>query len=199
MRSMGLTEIWIRWIMMCIESVSFFASVNGTPFGMIKSNRGIRQGDLLSLYIFILSAEVLSHLFTQADGSRQLKGMKISQTWPDVNHLLFADDALFFCHAHPKSCKTIMRILTAYERALGQAINLNKSAITFGGKVRDEVKTRLRGILQIQNDGGCGKYLGLPEHVGRKKNRCLNTLLRKFEIELKVGLTVFSLKPGKRY
>lgn len=136
---------------------------------MIKPSRGIRQGDPLSPYIFILCAEVLTHLFTQADINNQLKGMKISSPGPSIIHLLFADDALFFCHAHPKSCKTIMRILTEYERISGQAVNLNKSAISFGSKVRDEVKSRLRGIMNIHNDGGYGKYLGLPEHIGRRK------------------------------
>lgn len=95
MQSMGFRDIWIRWIMMCIKSVYFSALVNGIPVGMIKLNRGIQQGDPLSPYIFILCAEVLSHLFTQTTESRQLKGMKISQSGPSINQFLFADNALF--------------------------------------------------------------------------------------------------------
>lgn len=64
-----------------------------------------------------------------------------------------------------------MRILADYERASCQAVNLNKSAITFGAKVIDDIKTRLRRVLNIHNDGGCGKYLGLPEHIGRKEKK----------------------------
>lgn len=58
-----------------------------------------------------------------------------------------------------------------YSKVSGQAANLHKSAITFGAKVRDDVKTRLRRILNIRNDGGCGKYLGLSEYIGRKKKQ----------------------------
>lgn len=81
--------------MMCIESVSLSALVNGVPFSMIKLQRDIRQGDPLSPYIFILCTEVLSHLFMRASELQQLKGMKISQNGPSINHLLFSDDALF--------------------------------------------------------------------------------------------------------
>ena len=90
---------------------------------MIQPQRGIQQGDPLSPYLFILCSEVLSHLLTTTAGIKRLKGMKISNTGPTINHLLFADDALFFCHAHPKSCATIMEILQNYERVSGQAVN----------------------------------------------------------------------------
>ncbi|KAG7586018.1 Ribonuclease H domain [Arabidopsis thaliana x Arabidopsis arenosa] len=165
--------------MQCVESVSFSVLINGSPRGMIVPERGIRQGDPLSPYLFILCSEVLSHLLTSAVGSNRLKGMKISATGPTINHLLFADDALFFCHAHQKSCSTIMRILQEYEYVSGQAVNLNKSAITFGSRVQQHAKTRLRRILNINNDGGCGKYLGLPEHIGRKKKEIFNYVVEK--------------------
>lgn len=60
-----------------------------------------------------------------------------------------------------------------------QAVNLHKSAITFGSKVTQEVKTRLRRILNIHNDGGNGKYLGLPEQIGRNKKEIFNYIVEK--------------------
>lgn len=105
--------------------------------------------------------------------------MKISTTGPTINHLLFADNALFFCHAHRRSCTIIMNVLWEYETISGQAINLNKYAITFGSKIRDDVKSRIRNILGIHNDGGKDKYLGLPENIGRKKKRYLDILLTR--------------------
>lgn len=63
---------------------------------MIKPTKRIRQSDLLSLYIFILCANVLSHLLTKGEVENRLKGMKISQTDPTINYLLFVDDVLSF-------------------------------------------------------------------------------------------------------
>lgn len=89
--------------------------------------------------------------------------MKISTTGPRINHLLFADDSLFFCHASPRFCTTVMQILKDYETVSGQAVNLRKSSITFGSRIVAHRKTKLRRILNIHNDGGNDKYLGLPE------------------------------------
>lgn len=143
MRYMGFNELWIGWIMECVKSVSFSILVNGVPHGFIKPERGLRQGDPLSPYLFILCNEILSHLFEQAATTKRLKGMKINSSAPTINHILFADDALFFCHAHKRSCTTIIQVLKDYEKISGQAVNLHKSAITFGSKIQDVVKTRL--------------------------------------------------------
>ena len=93
---MGFDSKFIRWIMSCVSSVSFSVLINGSPEGYIVPERGIRQGDPLSPYLFILCAEVLSHMMNKAMVDRSLLGMKIAMQAPAVNHLLFADDSLFF-------------------------------------------------------------------------------------------------------
>lgn len=67
--------------MQCVEIVTFATSVNGVPRGR---SRGIRQGDSLSPYMFILCTEVLSHLLSSATSQNKLKGMKISVTGPTI-------------------------------------------------------------------------------------------------------------------
>lgn len=88
---------------------------------------------------------------------------------PPINHLLFADDSMFFSKTDPRSCKALIAILRRYEVASGQFINLEKSAITFSAKTPAATKHRVREHLHILNEGGMGKYLGLPENFGRKK------------------------------
>lgn len=85
LRKMSFPENWIQWIMQCITTVSYSILVNG---------EGLRQGDPLSSYIFILCMEVLSRNLTQAQDNDRLEGLKIARNAPKINHLLFADDAL---------------------------------------------------------------------------------------------------------
>ena len=170
MRRMGFHDKWIQWIMACVNTVSFSVLINGSPEGYFEPGRGIRQGDPLSTYLFILCAEVLSHMMNRAMADRSLLGVKISLQAPPVNHLLFADDSLFFSLANARACKKLKKILGDYEGASGQAVNLMKSSITFGHKVSDAVRTQMRNILGIHNEGGIGKYLGMPEQFARKKS-----------------------------
>lgn len=78
-----------------------------------------------------------------------------------------------------KACNVIKDILYQYKRASGQQVNKGKSSITFGKRVPDSVKTKLRRLLQIHNDGGYDKYLGLPEQFGRKKIEVFQFIIEK--------------------
>jgi hypothetical protein len=99
MRRMGFDQKWRALIMQCITSVSFSILINGQPTESFKPSRGIRQGDPLSPYLFIICAEVLSSLLSQAANSGWLTGVPSSPRGPRLNHLFFADDSLLFCRA----------------------------------------------------------------------------------------------------
>lgn len=92
---MGFATKWITWVMRCIDSVSYSFLINGSPQGSVKPSRGIRQGDPLSPYVFILCTEVLSALCDKAMLDGSLAGVRVSRHSPSVNHLLFADDTIF--------------------------------------------------------------------------------------------------------
>ena len=76
---------------------------------------------------------------------------------------------MFFILASQDSAVTLQSILRSYGDASGQAINVDKSSLTFSRKTPTELKERVKAILNIQKEGGVGKYLGLPEQFGRKK------------------------------
>ena len=100
----GFHETFITWILECVTSVSYSFLINGSPQGKVLPSRGLRQGDPLSPYLFILCTEVLSGLCKKAQLLKQLSGIRVSQNGPRVNHLLFADDTMFFAKADAKSC-----------------------------------------------------------------------------------------------
>lgn len=151
----------------CVSSVSYSFLINGGPQGRVKTSRGLRQGDPLSPYLFILCTEVLSGLCDKAPANGSFPGIKVARNCPPINHLLFADDTMFFGKSSPTSCATLTSILQKYESASGQCINRGKSSITFSSKTTSAAKDRVKRDLNIGSEGGIGKYLGLPEHFSR--------------------------------
>jgi hypothetical protein len=94
---MGFDEVWVRWMMMCVSTVNYSVLLNFEKLGPIVPGRGLRQGDPLSPYLFILVAEGLTALMKQAVGTGTIHGMRICRGAPVVSHLLFADDCFLFC------------------------------------------------------------------------------------------------------
>ena len=107
MRKMGFSDIWIGWIMRCITSVKYKVLMNGEPRGNIVPGRGLRQGDPLSPFIFILCTEALVSLLNHAENQGKITGMRVARASPSVSHLLFADDSLSFVRRIPVNVKKL--------------------------------------------------------------------------------------------
>ena len=104
MRRMGFDDKWVALIMECITSVSYSILINGEPTSVIHPSRGIRQGDLLSPYLFLLCTEGLHSLLHQAKVVGHIHGVSICKNGPRITHLFFADDSLIFCRASMQEC-----------------------------------------------------------------------------------------------
>lgn len=92
----GFSSSWTDLITQCCSTVSYLFLINDAAHGKVKPSRGIRQGDPLSLYIFILCNEKLSGLCIQAQESGHLTSIHAARRAPRINHLSFADDTIFF-------------------------------------------------------------------------------------------------------
>lgn len=148
------------------------------------NQRGIRQGDPLSPFLFILCTEALVHVLNVAETERKLHGIKLASSGPAVHNLLFADDSLLLCKAYVSECTVIMDCLRCYGEASGQEINKMKSSIIFGAKIPDSTKTEIKQAMEIDKEGGDGSYLGLPECFQDSKNDLLNFIRKRLQGQL---------------
>ncbi|KAL0004652.1 hypothetical protein SO802_012213 [Lithocarpus litseifolius] len=141
MRKMGFHEKWIALIMMCVCTVSYSVLINGEPKGKIVPLRGLRQGDPISPYLFLLCAEGLTAMLKKEEKEGHIKGVAISKGAPSVSHLLFADDSIIFCRASILECE---RVLDDYERDSGQKMNKEKTALYFSKNMSTEVQDQIK-------------------------------------------------------
>lgn len=146
-RKMGFNEKWISLVMVCVKTATYSILVNGEPQGMIHPTRGIKQGEPLSPFLFLLCTEGPHGLINHAANTGGIKGFSLCRRGPELTHLLFADDRLLFCRATPEECGKILGILNCYEDALGQKVNKNKTVIFFSMSTpkgtRHEIKSTL--------------------------------------------------------
>ena len=163
MRKMGFWEKWAAWISWCISIASFSILVNGTPLGFFNGSRGLRQGDSLILYLFVIEMEALTNLINKAQSAGFLLGCRVREKAGDevqLTHLLFANDTLVFCEASQEQMVYLSWILMWFEAISGLKINLDKSEIFLVGRVDN--------VEELVFELGCkvgafpSYYLGLP-------------------------------------
>ena len=111
MSKMGFEEKWISLIMQYISWVSYSVFINGEPYGSIHPKRGLRQGDLLSPYLFLICAEGLLAKLKEAVIEGKITGVAISWGGPTITNLCFEDDNLLLCGANIEEGKNIQQIL----------------------------------------------------------------------------------------
>ena len=170
MLKLGFHQLWVDMIMRLVSSVSFAVLFNGECLETLNPSRGIRQGDSISPYLFVLAAKGLSCLLKSRMQSSVLKGIKVAPSAPMVGHLLFADDSLLLFKANRENAMEIKDVLQLYCRASGQQVNLDKSSIHFAKGCRQVTRVEMKDILDVHNESLSEKYLGMPSDVG---NPCM--------------------------
>ncbi|PRQ29705.1 putative RNA-directed DNA polymerase [Rosa chinensis] len=184
MERMGFAHSWVKMIMQCVSSIRYSFLVRGKPLGYVVPSRGLRQGDPLSPYLFLLGAEGLSALLKKKAELGVLPGISICDGAPMVNHLLFADDSMLYANANLQACQEISNVLTVYGKASGQQVNFRKSSVTFSKNVDRETQNWLASFLGVTVVESHEKYLGLPTYVGRNKTSTFQYIQERLDQKL---------------
>lgn len=147
------------------------------PTGFFKPTRGLRQGDPLSPYLFIICMEGLSRFLLEAEEKKLITGIKMGKDSPSISHLLFADDCLIFTRVGKKECKNLVKILDLFSQGSGQLINYDKSGIFFSNSVSNSEAREILQILKVGRVRVDDKYLGVPLFTHKSKIKCFESII----------------------
>lgn len=127
---MKFPPLWILWIKAFLTYVSFSFLINGQPFSWISFSRGVRQGDPISPYLFILASQNLTTLLNFSLKNQMFPGFN-SDLHYNFNHLMYADDLIIILHATRSAARFIKLCLSIYGQLTGQFANVLKFEVTF--------------------------------------------------------------------
>ncbi|KAG6513034.1 hypothetical protein ZIOFF_031180 [Zingiber officinale] len=196
MAAFGFSETVIAFIRRCVTSSWFSVLVNGQLSGFFRSQRGLRQGDPISPFLFILAAELFSRgieaLFAAYPGMAYATGCDMR-----VSHLAYADDVVIFLNGSLDCVRRGKEFLDRYEAQSGQAINAEKSSFFPSRRISDRRRQQIAAITGF----GLGErpmlYLGVPIISGNKRTVHFAPLLAKIQRKFQ-GWNLSRLSHGGR-
>ncbi|XP_071689089.1 uncharacterized protein [Rutidosis leptorrhynchoides] len=173
MRKMRFGWRWRRWIH-AFNSTSISILVNGFPTNEFSIERGVRQGDPLSPFLFIIAAEGLNYLTKKAVREDLFKGVEIGANKVPISQLQYTNRQNF-CN--------LMKILKCFENVSGLKINFHKSQFYGLGVSNVEVE-RMASRVDCKVGEFPFTYFGLP--IGRNMNKAENwdPVVEKFNTKL---------------
>jgi hypothetical protein len=172
----GFSANWIDWIMNLITSTFFSILVNGSPSQPFSPSRGLRQGDPLSPFLFVIMAEGLGRYIKTSIGNGSLQGLPLHGLQPATSHSQFIDDTMLMSTPTVQEANKLSSILSDFSNATGTSFNLTKSQLFFFNTPQ-VVQQHLSQLLSILICTLPTQYLGLPLSDSAARNLSWDSLL----------------------
>ena len=167
-------------MMSTITSAHFSILLNGSPSCSFTASRGLRQGDPLSPFLFILTAEGLGRLIKQKVLAGEVKGLNLWGPHLTLSHQQFVDDIMLFFQATLRECKAILDILNTFMQPSGMMVNKGKSNVFFLNTAPQSQRFLTR-ILGFTLGAFPSKYLGMPFSENVVRTSCWKALLTRIQ------------------
>ena len=107
----GFPESMIKLIMSCVSTTNTALLFNGSKLDSFQPSRGVRQGDPISPYLFLLCMEFFGAYITSMCEVRRWDKVRASRSGPSFSHVFFADDLMLFAKVDRKNCEAIIEVL----------------------------------------------------------------------------------------
>jgi hypothetical protein len=184
MEAFGFDKHWIKWVMTLVSTTSFSLLVNGAPTKPFYPSRGLRQGDPLSPFLFIIMMEGLSRTIKFAMKEGTIKGLRLYEECPTTTHQQFVDDTMLHGIPTVKEARAYKKILVDFGEASGTEINHSKSMIYFFN-TNIGVQRNLSNIMGFERKTLPTKYLGVPLTDKASKYTTWEGILTKLQERVK--------------
>jgi hypothetical protein len=152
---------FVNWVRECISSPQFTIALNGSLVGCFPGKKGLKQGDPISPYLFVIAMEVLSLLLDESAANNPRFGFHPKCQSLGLTHLCFADDLLIVSATTSESIRVIQGVLSEFEELSGLKANPAKSSFFCSGVSGDDNKD-LFDILKMTEGSLPVRYLGAP-------------------------------------
>lgn len=129
MECMRLNRTWINWIKVLLETTKMSVLVNGSPTDEFSPQRGIRQGDPLALYLFLMVGEFPSILICKASNIGVCRGISFDFHQNPISFFQYADDTILFIENEDHYIRGMKKVLRLFQAITSLSINFNKSVI----------------------------------------------------------------------
>lgn len=149
----------MKWVLSMISTPNFSILLNGAPSTTFNASRGLRQGDPLSPFLFIIAAEGLGRYFKKELRERKIQGLRLWGNHTTVTHQQFVDDIMIYCKVSLNEVRRIKRILEVFMKGSGMEVNNEKSR-TFFFNIVEPIKNHLTRTLGYRKGELPTKYLG---------------------------------------
>nr|XP_043616324.1 uncharacterized protein LOC122588274 [Erigeron canadensis] len=178
---MRFGDKWISWIKACLSSTKSSVLINGNPTEEFPIQRGLRQGDPMAPFLFIIAIEGLHIAIDNLARNGLFESAKINQI--SVSHLFYADDVMIVGEWSENNLVNISNALRFFYGISGLKINFEKSTVIGVGVHQDNV-SHLANYIGCKAEKLPFKYLGIPIGASSKRISTWEPIISKFQKRL---------------